>query len=222
MFNVGEPEFAANPEPRCPVVILPDVSGSMAGKPVKELNQGMRSLHDTLQNDAVAANRVEVSIITFGDIVQCVQDFSTVDGFQPPEFIADGGTPMGEALHLALDKVEQRKKEYRANGIQYFRPWIFLLTDGGPTDTWKDAAKRVRQGEADKRFIFFGVGVQGADMQTLSEVCPANRPPVMMKGLQFEKMFQWLSASLGRMAASQPGMDQVALPSIDGWGEVHS
>ncbi|STM38317.1 von Willebrand factor type A domain-containing protein [Escherichia coli] len=66
--------------------------------------------------------------------------------------------------------VEERKREYRANGISYYRPWIFLITDGAPTDEWQAAANKVFRGEEDKRFAFFSIGVQGADMKTLAQI----------------------------------------------------
>ncbi len=141
-MTIGQPEFIENPEPRCPCILLTDASGSMAGDPIRELNKGLTNLRDDLQKDHLASRRVEVAIVSFGGDVQLVQDFTTVDGFTPPQLRADGETPMGEAIMLALDILENRKSEYKANGIPYYRPWVWLLSDGAPTDSWQEAARR--------------------------------------------------------------------------------
>jgi uncharacterized protein YegL len=90
-------EFAENPEPRCPCVLLLDTSGSMQGAPIQALNQGLRSFQEDLQNDTLAAKRVEVAVVTFNTEVSVAQDFVTVDRFQPPTLTAQGLTYMGSA-----------------------------------------------------------------------------------------------------------------------------
>lgn len=210
-------EFAANPEPRCACVLVLDVSSSMSGAPIKALNEGLAAFAHDVAGDAVARQRVEVAIVTFGGSVWVAQDFVTAGGFEPSKLSAGGGTPMGKAIEQALDMVEERKTLYRENGIVYYRPWVFLITDGQPTDSWDEAARRVHEAEDAGRVAFFAVGVEGADMNVLSKL--AVRTPLKLAGLQFVELFLWLSQSQRAVSTSKPG-DQTALPPVDGWAVV--
>lgn len=214
---VGLPEFVENPENRCPVILLLDTSTSMAGEPIQELSRGVEVFKQDTLKDSKAALSVEVAIVAFGP-VRLVQDFTTIDRLTPPELVADGLTPIGEAIDYSLALLEARKETYKENGIQYYRPWIFLITDGAPTDTWQAAAEKIRAGEAARKFCFFAVGVEGADMKTLSQIAPAERPPLLLKGLDFSPMFVWLSTSMKRVSSSKVG-EALALPPVE-WGQI--
>jgi len=215
-IEFGTNDFATNPEPRCPCVLLLDVSGSMAGQAIAELNNGLVTFKDELAADSLAMKRVELGIVTFGP-VRIETPFTGASSFYPPNLQAQGDTPMGAAIHQALEMVKARKQEYRANGIAYYRPWIFLITDGGPTDEWKSAAAAVREGEAGKQFAFFAVGVKGANMDRLAEI--SVRAPLSLDGLKFRELFQWLSSSLQRVSQSTPNTE-VALAPPTGWTSV--
>jgi uncharacterized protein YegL len=242
----GDVGLASNPEPRCPCVLLLDVSGSMAevvanagqdtGQTVQQdgktyrvvsggttridfLNEGLRAYHADVMSDTLAAQRVEVSVITFGGSVQTVAPFVTAHEFTPPTLEANGETPMGAAILQAIEAVTERKRLYKQNGLHYYRPWIFLITDGEPTDDWRTAAAKVREGEKNKAFAFFAVGVEGANFDILQQI--SDRMPLPLKGYSFREMFQWLSQSQRSVSHSNPGQeDQVKLTSPAGWASL--
>ena len=215
-MSVGYPEFVENPENRCPVVLLLDTSGSMSGEPIRELNRGIGAFKEDVIKDSQASLSVELAIVTFGGLVNLIQDFTSIYEFTPPQLEANNQTPMGEAIEYGLDLLETRKLIYKENGVLYYRPWVFLITDGAPTDYWQSAAQRVKEAEAQRRQCFFAVGVQGADMNTLRQIAP--REPMLLNGLDFRSMFVWLSTSMKRVSGGKVG-EAIALPAV-GWGQV--
>lgn len=181
----GGVEFADNPEPRCPCVLLLDTSGSMQGAKIAELNKGLEIFSEELRSDSMASKRVEVAIVTFGP-VQTIQHFVTADAFHAPTLVADSDTPMGAAIQSAVTMIADRKETYRANGVGYYRPWIFLITDGGPTDDITAAIAAIKEGEASKSLMLYAVAVDGADMARLKQI--AVREPLRLKGLSFKEL----------------------------------
>lgn len=211
-------EFAENPEPRCPCILLLDTSGSMEGESIRELNHGLQMFRQELFEDSLSMKRVEIAVITFGP-VRVLQDFATADQFHPPQLQAAGDTPLGSAVERGLDLLKKRKEILRTNGIKLFRPWVFLMTDGEPTDRWNHLPDVIRGGEESKSFSFFALGVHNANFEVLRQI--AVREPMKLSGIRFKEFFLWLSASLKNVSRSTPG-DTVSIPDYRpyGWADV--
>lgn len=216
LSRLEDVEFAENPEPRCPCILLLDTSSSMAGAPINALNDGLQVFQQNTARDNLAARRVDVAVVTFDSSIKVIQNFVTVDQFQPPTLTAQGGTDMAGGIERALDMIRSRKDQYRANGVAYYRPWVFMITDGEPNSGYESAAQRIKLEEKLNRVAFFAVGVEGANMSRLKDI--VVRTPVKLNGLNFAEMFVWLSASMQRVSQSKLD-EQVALPPA-GWGTV--
>lgn len=215
LTRLDEIKFAENAESRCPCVLAVDVSTSMGGAPINELNRGLHAFRDAIRSDSLASKRVEVAIVTFGDSASVLCPFTTAQDFEPPTLSASGSTAMGSGIVAALDLVAEEKVKYKEAGITYYRPWVFLITDGVPSDSVVQATRRVHEEDSDNRkaVSFYAVGVQGANMETLHSI--SVREPVKLDGLAFGEMFLWLSSSLQRTSLVR--IDQQAPLQPLGW-----
>ena len=211
-------EFAENPEPRCPCIVLVDRSGSMAGHRIRAVNHGLAEFKQSVMKDELAASRAEIAVISFNDSTQTVQDFVTAVNLNPSEIGAGGGTNISGAVHQAIRALDQRKRTYRTNGVEHYRPIIILITDGEPTTDdprlLADISRHLAAQEEDRHLTFFTFAVEGADLQKLAKIAPPNRPPMQLQEARIEDIFQWLSNSLSVISQSQPG-DRVRLPTPD-------
>lgn len=214
--------------PHCATVLVLDTSASMSGNKIAELNEGLRILTDELMQDDLAVKRVDLAVITFGKGVELVRPFTGISAFDPPELVAGGYTPMGEAILEAVRVVEERKSEYKRIGTDYYRPWIFLITDGQPTDMrkgdskWEEVINAVHEGEESHKFLFWALGVDHANTTLLREISPPGRTPLMLKEAKWGEMFLWLSKSLSQISDSRIG-EQISLENPvgpEGWGII--
>jgi len=236
---IRKEDLGTNPTSRVPICLVLDCSPSMSGNPewgaavaqsnptpIEALNDGVEHFFRSLHEDIVAVHAAEVAIIAFSGIAQGIADFQSLSRVDStPRLMIEtnhGGTSLGTALSLALKKLDERKAEYQEAGVDYFQPWIVLLTDGIPTDDTHlairaDLHKRINS----RRLSFFPIGVgQGVDLRVLSDLSP-NRPALRLQGLKFNEFFEWLSRSVSRTSQSIPG-EEVPLDQdgIKGWGSL--
>ena len=214
-----------NTTARVPVCLCLDVSGSMQGHPINELNAGVRMFYDAIRKDEMAFSAADIAIVTFGGNreAKCVQGFSQLwEVSYPPTLTAAGLTPMGEAVTLALDLLDSRKAYYKKNAYEHYQPWLVLMSDGYPEGSDKNvmarAASRTCEMVQRRKLTVFAIGIgNAADRDALARFSP-NRPPVKLKGLNFQKFFEWLSQSMSEVSEHEIGAP-VRLPSPEGWAE---
>lgn len=218
-------DFAAetpdNFEQKCLCVLVLDVSGSMVGERIRELNRGLDEFHRQVRNDEIASQRLEVCIIAFNSQIKCIQEPALIDKFVMPILKARGTTKLVAGVRAAVDKVEARKRWYKETGQSYYRPFIILITDGTP-DSDQDVqglTLEITEAVNEKKFMFFPIGVQDANMNILKQIAHPNTRPMMLKGLNFIEFFQWLSNSIGIITKSNEG-DRVHFPDTSGWGQM--
>ena len=217
-----DPQFANNPEPRCPVLIIADCSGSMAGPPIDAMNQGVDTLYQAIAEDEVARNRVEVGLLSFSDEARVERDFSTVSEGSSSAMAAGGVTNMHLAIQQGCDLLDGRKEQYRRNGIPYYQPIMVLFSDGLPTSSQSEmrrANDRLVDMENHRRLTIFKVGVTAEAVRAMRRALPnpdSKFQPLLLDNLRFTDFFVWLSRSVSDMSRSVPG-DGVPLTDPSSW-----
>lgn len=208
-----------NPSSRCACMLVLDTSGSMSGAPIQELNQGLQAFVEAVQEDEMSAYSVEVGVITAGGTVREELSFTTANTIREVSpLVADGVTPLGAAVELALRRLEERKAAYKRAGVAYYQPWLVIISDGEPTDSWQAVAQQTSALSQQRKLVVMPVGVSQANMAILGQF--SSRPAKQLAGLKFREFFEWLSASMSRVSASNSTSSAVALPKTDSWDAV--
>lgn len=224
MSSTGIPDMALrdNTNQRLPCILVIDGSASMDGDPIKHLNAGLKMFEDALKNDDIASQRVQVLIIRCGggDEVEIISDWKDAMDFEAPVVAAHGRTPLGAGATLALAKLAEQEARYRQHGIPSNRGWLFLLTDGEPTDTdWEQAAAACKAAAAANRVTVFGIGIGDANFKKLSAFSAMS--PVRLDGLNFREFFLWLSRSASTASQSELG-SPLQLERPNSWGTIQT
>lgn len=222
-------DYVKNPNQRTLCVLVLDASDSMnsrtpsGGVPINELNDGMREFEHSLKSDPAALTRVQLAIVSVGgpnDSADVLMDWTDCINFEAFPLTAAGRTPLAEGVLTALKLIENAKEQLRSNGINYTRPWMYVISDGEPTsdDTlWARAISECESAQAQRKVEIFSIAVEGANIEKLQKL--STRPVAQLKGLQFKELFQWITGTIKAAVNSRPG-DTVNLPPTDPWRNV--
>lgn len=179
---------------RLPVYLLLDVSGSMSGEPIEAVKTGVQTLVSTLRQDPYALETAFLSVITFDTNAKQVAPLTELATFQTPSVSASGTTALGEALGLLADRVEAEVGKTTAEVKGDWKPLVFIMTDGVPTDDWKkglEKLKKVRTG-----IIVACAAGQGADTSVLKQITEVVVQLDTADSSTIKAFFKWVSASV--------------------------
>lgn len=233
-FNFST-QTAENYEQKCLCVLVLDTSGSMneivdstgavstgrtiisdgkkydivvGGKSkLDKLNEGLISFFSEIVDDENTSQRLEISVITFNDDVEIIQEPALPDKIAIEEIKeAKGETALADAVFNAIDLVNARKAWYKQTGQLYYRPWIILMTDGESNRgrSVAELAERIKIDTTNKKYTFLPIGVDNANMNVLRQI-QGNIPAMKLKESRFGDFFKWLSASMNTIVNSEVG-----------------
>jgi len=199
-------ELNDNSNARLPICLALDTSASMAGVKLDELNAAIRWFFQAVREDEMAAMTAEVATVSFGGTVQQLTKISGIERQQIPVLSASGNTPMGEAVTFCLDLLDQAKREYKELGVDYFQPWLVLMTDGAPTDDIARALDRCQQELRNRKLTVIPIAI-GADADTakLALFSKSDFPPLRLQSARLKDFFAWLAKSIQQTSMSNPG-----------------
>lgn len=179
---------------RLPVYLLLDVSGSMSGDPIEAVKNGLQLLITSLRQDPYALETAFVSVITFSSEAKQVVPLTELAQFQIPELVASGTTAMGGALAMLVDCIEREVQKGGADQKGDWKPVIFMLSDGSPTDDIElgiKALKTVKTGP----FVCCAAG-QAADTTALKKITDIVVNLDTADSNSIKSFFKWVSSSI--------------------------
>ena len=195
------------------VCLCLDTSGSMQkNNAIGQLIEGASMFYKSIKEDEQARNSCEIAIVTFDSEVKVIEEFSSVETKQIPHLEANGGTAMAHGVDKALDLLNERKEQYKANGVDYFQPWLVIITDGKPGDledlpVVQEKTKKLME---EKKLAIFPIVVGSDDnpekyrsvIEVLNGFC--IKPKALhLKDSNFKDLFEWLGKSVSVVSNSR-------------------
>ncbi|GJH25445.1 MULTISPECIES: vWA domain-containing protein [Caballeronia] len=179
---------------RLPVYLLLDTSGSMSGEPIEALKNGVQILVSTLRQDPYALETAHLSVITFDSSARQAVPLTELSAFQTPNLAASGTTALGDALALLAARIDAEVNKTTAEVKGDWKPLVFIMTDGVPTDDWARGLQKLRKVRTG--VIVACAAGQGADTAVLKQITEVVVALDTADSSTIKAFFKWVSASV--------------------------
>ena len=179
---------------RLPVYLLLDTSGSMSGEPIEAVKNGVQILVSTLRQDPYALETAFLSVITFDNEARQLVPLTELATFQAPVISATGTTALGGALALLGERIDAEVAKTTAEVKGDWKPLVFIMTDGTPTDDWARGVARLRQ--ARTGMIIACAAGPHADTAVLKQITDVVVTLDTADASTIKAFFKWVSASV--------------------------
>ncbi|MDR1451185.1 MAG: VWA domain-containing protein [Helicobacteraceae bacterium] len=179
---------------RLPVYLLLDTSGSMSGEPIEAVKNGVQILHSTLRQDPYALETAYLSVITFDSSAKQLVPLTELSAFRQPSISASGTTALGEALSLLASRIESEVTKTTPEVKGDWKPLVFLMTDGSPTDNVQTGINALR-GVKTAIVVACAAG-SNADTATLKQITEVVVSLDTADANTIKAFFKWVSASI--------------------------
>ncbi|WPL19678.1 putative protein encoded in toxicity protection [Thiorhodovibrio winogradskyi] len=199
---------------RLPVYLLLDTSGSMSGEPIEAVKNGVQLLVSTLRQDPYALETAYLSVLTFDSSARQAVPLTELVSFQPPVLKASGTTALGEVLALLADCIEREVARTTAETKGDWKPLVFIMTDGAPTDDWRQGLDRLKQARVG--ILVACAAGQGADTEILKQITETVVRLDTADASTIAAFFKWVSASV---ATGSQKVDQ-GQKEVDGLADL--
>jgi uncharacterized protein YegL len=179
---------------RLPVYLALDTSGSMYGEPIAAVETGVQTLISALRQDPYALETAYLSVITFDSAAKQIVPLTELTAFQMPSIQANGTTSLGDALKLLAGKIDTEVAKTTAEVKGDWKPLIFIMTDGAPTDNWQKGLTEFRKRKVG--MVVACAAGQGADTKVLKQITDCVVQLDTADSSTLKAFFKWVSASV--------------------------
>ncbi len=239
----SDDDLIYNTASRVPVCLCIDTSGSMNQKDsagisrINRVIEGIKRFYKELEENEMTRYSAEVAIVGFSTEPYVVQDFKTIDYIDAKNvnLIPNGQGDLGLGVLKSLELLKKRKAMYNENGIDYYQPWLIIMSDGKPTGnncftSLAEAQKNTVEMEDNKKLtvipVFIGKIEDGKELKEidskadkyLSDFSKKNPPLQLSSGQKFSDFFEWLGKSVS--AASVSSDVELDFAKLTDWDSI--